>query len=96
MPKAIGEFGKAKNSDVTSKIMEALYGATKPLTTQDLWKLCSPDLNSISELANILSGLTHAEKIQSVAKTGWLPKMKAPKLVEGFSDALLQKKLREG
>lgn len=75
MPKAVGEFGKARNSDVTSKIMEALYATAKPLTTTDLWKLCSSDLNSISELANILAGLSHADKIQSAGGgKGYLPK----------------------
>lgn len=74
MPKAIGEFGKAKNSDVSSKIMEALWTTDKPISTQSLWKLVSSDLGSISELANLLSNLSHAEKIQSAGKLGWLPK----------------------
>jgi len=76
MPKAIGEFGKAKNSDVTSKIMEALYTTSKPLSTTDIWKIVRSDLNSIAELANILSGLQVADKIQSIkGVNGWLPKL---------------------
>ena len=94
MPKAIGEFGKAKNSDVTSKLMEALYTADKPITTQELWKMCSSDLNSIAELANLLAGLTHAEKIQSVGKLGWLPKQMVRKQEPDFVNPVIQEKLR--
>lgn len=79
MPKAIGEFGKAKNADVTSKIMELLWQTDRPLTTNELWKLCSQDLNQFTDLGQIIANLKHADKIQAVQITktkeqGWLPK----------------------
>lgn len=97
MPKAIGEFGKARNADTTSKIMEMLYTASKPLSTQDLWKATSNDLNSISDLANILSGLSHAEKIQSVTAKdgkhhGWLPRH----LVKEQRTDLINEEMKKG
>jgi hypothetical protein len=76
MGKALGEFGKAKHSDVNSKIMAALYETPKPLSVHDLWKFVSNDLDSISDLAKILQNLAHAEKIQNVNGKGFLPKLK--------------------
>ena len=81
MPKALGEFGKAKNADVASKIMETLHAATKPLTYVDLWKLCSADLNAYSDLSPILHKLMQADKVQHVGKgkdMGFLPKVQVP------------------
>lgn len=77
MGKALGEFGKAKNADVNSKIMAALWETSKPLTAQDLWKFVSNDLDSITALAQLLQNLMHAEKIQNVNGKGFLPKDKA-------------------
>jgi hypothetical protein len=97
MPKAIGEFGKARNSDVSSKIMEALYSTHKPITTQELWKLCSSDLNRLSELADVLSSLHHADKIQTVSvgkEKGWLPKQFVRQYEEGFEDKQIRKTLQ--
>lgn len=72
MPKALGEFGKAKNSDVTHKIMQMLDSTLTPLSLQVLWKGVHQDLERREQLAEILGNLTIAEKIQSV-KGGYLP-----------------------
>lgn len=78
MQKALGEFGKARNADVNSKIMQSLYDTAKPIETNELWKLVSNDLDSIADLAKILQNLQNADKIQySKLPKGWLPKLKA-------------------
>ena len=38
MPKALGEFGKAKHSEVAHKVIQILEGAGVPLTITDVWK----------------------------------------------------------
>lgn len=73
MPKALGEFGKAKNSDVAHKIMQLLDNATEPLNVREIWKNVSTDLDKITHLTDLLMNLKQADKIQYV-ETGWLPK----------------------
>ena len=80
MPLALGEFGASNTSDTATKIMEALYTTTEPLTIQDLWKVVSTDLDKIADLASIMQNLERADKVQ-VAKGykhgGFLPKKAA-------------------
>lgn len=73
MPYALGEFGKARNSDVANTIMSILDSATAPIGTTGLWKHVSNDLDSIADLAKLLSNMLHADKVQQV-NGGWLPK----------------------
>lgn len=76
MPKALGEFGKAKHSAITHKVMTAIDGARLPLNLQSIWKLVHQDLDSRNQLVEILAGLQVADKIQVVGKQGYLPKKK--------------------
>lgn len=76
MPKALGEFGKAKNATVAHNILEALKTTPTAMTIKELWKLTANDLNKMEELLEIVKGLEFAEKIQRVdlgGKTGFLP-----------------------
>jgi len=74
MPKALGEFGKSRNSDAAQAIMNKLYEANKPLSTADLWKVVSRDLEKREQLPDILSGLQQAKKILFVKEAnGFLP-----------------------
>lgn len=71
MPKALGEFGKSKDSDAAHNIMTALYEASsitpaRALSLEDLWKVVSRDLDRREKLADILSSLSLAGKIQAV------------------------------
>ena len=66
MPRALGEFGKAKNSDVSHKVMEVLNNASSPVAILDLWKHVSTDLDRISQLSDIINALRNADKIHSV------------------------------
>ncbi|CAM6053463.1 unnamed protein product [Sphagnum tenellum] len=76
MPKALGEFGKSKNSEVTSKIMSKLDEATLPLSPAELWTYVRRDLEHQRNLMDILQGLLAAGKIQVISKPkiGYLPK----------------------
>ena len=78
MPKALGEFGKAKHSDVTHKVMSALDATTMPLDVQGIWKLVHTDLDNRNQLVEIINNLQVAEKIQLVKiegrpASGYLP-----------------------
>jgi hypothetical protein len=72
MPKALGEFGKARNSDITHKVMLALDNTTLPLDLQALWKVAHQDLDNRNQLIDIINNLMVAEKIQA-AQGGYLP-----------------------
>jgi len=70
MPKALGEFGKARNSDTTHKIMQLLDAAAEPISFQTLWKQIHIDLERRDQLAEILGSLDAAGKIQTVQGIG--------------------------
>jgi hypothetical protein len=79
MPKALGQFGKAKNSDVTHKIVQVIYAADRVVTLREIWGNVSNDLEKLSQLSEILVNLVEADKIQRVSKgelNGFLPKRK--------------------
>ena len=82
MPKALGEFGKAKHADVAHKILQVLESTNDPLGSVDLWKYVHTDLDKPSDLSTILENLVRAEKIQ-VFKGKFLPRKKAVREVNG-------------
>lgn len=69
MPKALGEFGKAKNGDVANKVLGLLQKSYVPMDVPALWKQVSSDLNAQEELAKLISGLLTAGKIQWIKRT---------------------------
>jgi energy-coupling factor transporter ATP-binding protein EcfA2 len=78
MPKAMGEFGKAKNSDVTSNVMQVIEAAKTPVDVREIWSHVHQDLDDLKALATILNGLREAGKIQIVTSpdgnhSGFLP-----------------------
>jgi len=75
MPKALGEFGKAKHSDVAHKIITVLDKAVKPLVFKEIWKEVHNDLDKATDLSSLLQNLMVAEKIQST-QGGFLRKRK--------------------
>lgn len=86
MPKALGEFGKARNSDISHKVMTAIEATDTPLTLQAIWKIVHTDLENRNQLMEILGNLQVAEKIQ-VAGGGYLPLKKVREEgVEGAVD----------
>lgn len=70
MPKALGEFGKSKYSDVSNKVIEILSQTSKPLTIKDLWRRVYTDLAKQTELAELLRNLREAHKIQILTVKG--------------------------
>lgn len=73
MPRALGEFGKSKNSDVANKIMDVLKATHKPLSAIELWKHVHKDLEKIHMLSDILQSLKAADRVQYIKDKGWLP-----------------------
>ena len=86
MPKALGEFGKSRTSEVSHKIMSALNDTKVPMTFKAIWKLVISDLDKISQLADIISSLQVAEKIQVVGGNAYLPIKKVKS--EGVAGAI--------
>ncbi len=74
MPKALGEFGKAKHSDVTHKIMTFIEGNAGVSTFSEIWAQVHNDLEKTSDLSTLLQNLLAAKKIQNVSTPpGFLP-----------------------
>lgn len=68
MPKALGEFGKARHSDISAKILGILEKAESPMNPMDeIWPLVHRDLESSQEFVRVLEGLKSAGKIQQIA-----------------------------
>jgi len=70
MPHALGEFGKAKNSNVANTLMEVLKASRRPLPAKELWKKVSQDLNKISEMVDLIKNMTDAGRLQRVVING--------------------------
>lgn len=77
MPKALGEFGKNRNSDVANKIMDLLNAAIKPMNAKEIWSHVHKDLDKMQLLGDIMQSLLLADKVQNIREKGWLPKKKA-------------------
>lgn len=65
MPKALGEFGKSRNSDVTHKILTFIE-SKDGCTLKDLVKLASSDLEKPSDIGDIIRKLSMSDKIQNI------------------------------
>ena len=87
MPKALGEFGKAKNSDVAHKIIQILEASFQVVTVKQIWKQLHNDLNSLKDLTDMMAALTYADKIIST-KGGFLAKRNVLEEVEGMAGVL--------
>ncbi len=91
MPKALGEFGKAKSADVTHKVIAYVYGAAGVVTLKDIWKQVNSELEKVADLGVIVSKLIFADKIQSVAG-GFLPVRKMIAEIDDASEGLISYK----
>ena len=76
MPKALGEFGKSKDAEVSGKIMQALYEAKEPMTTSMILKIVKNDLDKMQQLGEIMMKLCNADQAQLVPGKGYLPKQR--------------------
>lgn len=75
MPKALGEFGKAKNADVAHKVIQILENATDVIDAKQIYMQVSNDIDSPKALSELLGNLLTADKIQPVTG-GFLIKRK--------------------
>jgi len=66
MPKALGEYGKAKNADVTNNVMHIIRSARIPPAMRDIYKKVAQDLNKLTDLQDIINNLKQAGKIEVV------------------------------
>ena len=66
MPKALGEFGKSRNSDITHKVLTFIE-AHDGVTLKELMKLVSADLEKPSDIGDIIRKLSASDKIQTVS-----------------------------
>jgi hypothetical protein len=88
MPKAMGEFGKARNSDVANKVMDVIERAVAPIGVKEIWAQVHKDLGNMRDLTELLIGLQTADRIQAVTGfkgSGFLPK-KLPRKEIKFVD----------
>ena len=67
MPKALGEFGKSKYSDLHNKIMALLYDNPAGFTVDELYKKLMQDADSMKDMAEALQNLLKAEKIKKAS-----------------------------
>jgi len=85
MPKALGEFGKARSSDVANTILGMIQNAGDLVTPDTLWSTVSQDIDNGTQFQEILRKLLAAGKIQAASKNdgkggkiaGFLPIRKA-------------------
>lgn len=96
MPRALGEFGKAKNSDVANKILDLLNTAKRPMLMKDIWKEVNRDLDKITQLSELLASLQQAEKIQYVKEMGFLAKRSIAKKIDYVDWSVLTEEERKG
>jgi hypothetical protein len=73
MSKALGEFGKARNSDVAHKVIQLLESSYQPISIKEIWQAIHNDLDDINTLKDMLSNLVIADKVIST-KGGFLAK----------------------
>lgn len=72
MPKALGEFGKAKNSDISHRVL-AIIENKFPISLKEIFREVSNELDKAQDLGTIIQKLQMADKIQ-VAGQMFLPK----------------------
>jgi len=90
MPKALGEFGKSKSSDVSHKIVSLVESNTdsgKVTSFKDILKALHQDIERASDLSLLVQKLCAADKIQAVeGGMGFLAKRR---VVEQVDSSLL-------
>jgi hypothetical protein len=72
MPKALGEFGKAKHSDVSHKIIQLVERDYAIVSFKEIWKEVNQDLEKMTDLSTLLQNLVAADKLQSIPGKGFV------------------------
>ena len=63
MPRALGEFGMSRNSEVSNKLVEYLNQAHEPKTVIQMWEHFQVDIEKMSTMTEIVMGLQRAKKL---------------------------------
>lgn len=92
MPKALGEFGKAKSGDVANKVVDFIFAADRIVTLKDIWKQVNSELDKLADLGAITGKLIFADKIQAV-NGGFLPVRKAVGEIQETDEGLIDYKM---
>lgn len=75
MPKALGEYGRSRNSIATHNLMTALYETKRPLTIEELYKVVQRDLEKKDQITDLIRNLSEAGKIIWIKEAaGFLPR----------------------
>jgi len=82
MPKALGEFGRGKNSALVHRVLQVLDATLVPMTLNQLLAKVSTDLTNIKELQEIVTIQAAAGRIQSVRGGTLLPIRRVMKEVD--------------
>lgn len=72
MPKALGEYGKAENSDTVHKALSFITSSPKPVTMKELTKQLFSDIRSPDDVRAIITKLVATDKVMWTA-AGMLP-----------------------
>jgi len=88
MSKALGEFGKAKNSDVAHTVVQLIESSLTQMTFNDIWVHVANDLEKPDALATLLKNLLSAGRIQKV-DTGDFAFLPKRKLLKQSNDGLV-------
>ena len=92
MPKALGEFGKSRNSDVSHKIVELISSSSVNglVSFKHIFTEVQRDLEKPADLMILLQSLMAADRIQQISlpsgETGFMPKKK---VIEQVDSSLL-------
>ena len=92
MPKALGEFGKSRNSDVSHKIVELIsaHSVNGLVSFKHIFTEVQRDLEKPADLMILLQSLMAADRIQQISlpsgETGFMPKKK---VIEQVDSSLL-------
>lgn len=76
MPRALGEFGKSRNAEISNKILGILSHHGQPCSANFLLKQLVNDVDSKGHLTDVLFHMAQAERIKSITinnKQGWVP-----------------------
>jgi hypothetical protein len=92
MPKALGQFGKSRHSDVIHKIITILEKATAPVSPKDIITAIHSDVDTIATAVDIIKGLHTTDKIMLV-NGGYLAKKRVQTELDSdiFNIALLNR-----
>jgi len=82
MSKALGEFGRARHSDTSHKLISILENAYEPMPVKQLWMQLHNDLDDIGTMKDMLTSLVIADKIIGT-KQGFLIKRRLFEEAEG-------------